>query len=75
MLSGSQAIVSVLHNSCKHPRSPPLRTSLILLMEMQAPAVVAVVVTVIPLVRGDAGLGADDDRELTLLRDSLYDRK
>ena len=36
---------------------------------------VAVVVTVIPLVRGDAPYDEDGERELTLLRDSLYDRR
>ena len=39
-----------------------------------AAVVGAVVVTVIPLVRGD-GTDEDDDRDLTLLRDSIYDSR
>ena len=47
---------------------------------MLAAFVVAGVVTVVPLLRGDSGVGPgregdDEDRDLTLLRDSLYDRK
>ena len=47
---------------------------------MLAAFVVAGVVTVVPLLRGDSGVGpgggqGDEDRDLTLLRDSLYDRK
>ncbi|MGI9161494.1 MAG: glycosyltransferase family 4 protein [Mycobacterium sp.] len=47
---------------------------------MLAAFVVAGVVTVIPLLRGDSAVGPgpagdDEDRDLTLLRDSLYDRK
>ena len=41
---------------------------------MLAAVVGAVVVTVIPLVRGD-GTDEDDDRDLTLLRDSIYDSR